>query len=288
MKYKNQKKYYKLKSKIDRLSYEIDLKNVELEYLSETINLEEETLNKKQEEKIKKLESKQQKKSARLEQKKIAKIEHRKLNEPPKLPTLEEVGNSVSHGIGAVFALVAIVLLLLKSTEPLEIVASLVYGMSIFIMMLSSCLYHAFKSRSKVKRVFRRFDYASIYLLIGGTFAPILLVDLSGTLGAVLFGVQWAIIFLGITLTSVFGPGRFKWIHFTLYFTIGWSGILFVPGWIRTNIPLLLFILGGGLVYTLGMIPFAKRGTPAAHFIWHIFVLLGCIVQFLGIYLYIY
>lgn len=212
----------------------------------------------------------------------------RGLSNPPKRPVLEEVGNAVTHGIGAILAIVALVCMLMKSDTPLKVTASWVYGMCMFIMMLMSCLYHSFKSGSKVKRIWRRFDYSSIYLLIGGTFAPLYLVYWGNTLGIVLFIIQWCLIALGITMVCIFGPGRFKWFHYTMYFAIGWSGLIFIPDWIKNNPNLLWMILGGGVVYTLGMIPFAKKSIKSAHFIWHFFVLAGAAVQFLGILLFAY
>ena len=139
----------------------------------------------------------------------------------------------------------------------------------------------------KVKRIWRRFDYSSIYLLIGGTFSPILLIDFyryHPTLSIIWFCLMWAIIITGITMVAIFGPGRLKWLHFPLYFIIGWSALMLVPGWIKYNINFFWFILAGGLVYTFGMIPFVMRGKKAAHFIWHLFVLFGAITHFLGIY----
>lgn len=214
--------------------------------------------------------------------------ENKILNEAPKLMVLEEVGNAVTHGVGAIFAIVAMILMLIKSDSANKICASLIYGISLTFMFLMSCLYHSFRWGRTVKRIWRRFDYSSIYLLIGGTFAPLFLVYWGNTLGIVLTCVQWALIILGITFVGVFGPGKFRWLHFTLYFLIGWSGIIFIPGWIKHNLDLLFYILGGGLIYTIGMIPFAKRGRPAAHFIWHIFVTLGAFVQWLGIYLIVF
>ena len=93
------------------------------------------------------------------------KQELQKLNEPPVLTILEEVGNAITHGVGAVLALVGFILLLLKSDTGMKVMASCFYGISLFILMLMSCLYHSFKSGSKVKRIWRRFDYASIYIL---------------------------------------------------------------------------------------------------------------------------
>ncbi len=209
------------------------------------------------------------------------------LNEPPKLTILEEVGNAVVHGIGAGLAVAGFILLLLKSDTGLKVMASCFYGISLAILMLMSTLYHAFKSGSVVKRLWRRFDYSSIYLLIGGTFAPLYLVYWGNILGIVIFSVQWALIVLGIIILSIFGPGRFKWIHFSLYFIIGWSGLIFIPDWIKNNIPLLWMILFGGVVYTVGMIPFTRE-KKYSHFIWHFFVMIGAILHWFGIYLFVY
>lgn len=211
----------------------------------------------------------------------------RELNEPPQLTALEETGNAVTHGIGAVLALVGFILLLLKSDTGLKIMASCFYGISLFLLMLMSCLYHAFKSGSTVKRLWRRFDYASIYLLIGGTFAPLYLVYWGNTLGIVIFCVQWALILLGIVMLSVFGPGRLKWLHFSLYFVIGWSGLIFIPDWIHNNVPLLWYILIGGIIYTVGMVPFT-RDKKYDHFLWHFFVVIGAVLHWFGIYMFVY
>ena len=209
------------------------------------------------------------------------------LNEPPKLTILEEVGNAVVHGIGAGLAIAGFILLLLKSDTGLKVMASCFYGISLFLLMIMSTLYHAFKSGSKVKRLWRRFDYCSIYLLIGVTFAPLYLVYWGNTLGIIIFSIQWALIVLGIVMISVFGPGRFKWLHFSLYFIIGWSGLVFLPDWFHNNRPLMWMILIGGVVYTVGMIPFTKD-KKYSHFIWHFFVMIGAILHWIGIYYYIY
>ncbi|MCR5350070.1 MAG: hemolysin III family protein [Acholeplasmatales bacterium] len=227
--------------------------------------------------------------------KKLIKQKNKKRNEPPNLPLLEEIGNSVTHGIGTVFGIVSLVLMLVNSHSGRMVMASLVYGISIIVVMLNSTLYHAWKRGSKVKYLWRRFDYTSIYLLVAGTYAPLQLVELSDNcgvdlyLGVIWFCVMWGIVLIGIIFNSIFGPGRIQWLNFPLYFLLGWFGLIYIPIWIKADrIALMLWILFGGLVYTLGMIPFVKRGKRASHFIWHIFVLLGAIVQFIGIFIYIY
>lgn len=226
---------------------------------------------------------------------------YRELNEAPKRSVLEEIGNSVTHGVGAIFAIIALILMIQKSDTPLKLASGIIYGVCMIFMMTMSSLYHAFPYGSTVKRLWRRFDYTSIYLLIGGTFAPLLLVEwqeiynynnfYSNYMGIIVFIVQWVLIATGITLVCIFGPGRIKWVNFPLYFAIGWSGLMFVPGWLwldNSNYSLFFMILGGGIIYTLGMIPFAMNKVKAAHFIWHFFVLFGALVQFLGIYLFVF
>ena len=95
------------------------------------------------------------------------------------------------------------------------------------------------------------------------------------------------VILLGVTAVAVLGPGRWRPLHYTLYFLIGWSGLMLIPDFWQNNRLLLWFILLGGIAYTLGMIPFA-RSTKYDHCVWHLFVLAGAALQWLGIYLCIY
>jgi len=200
---------------------------------------------------------------------------------------LEEVGNAVTHGVGALFAIVALALMLLQSDNTTKVVAAIVYAFGLFVLFSMSCLYHSFRHGSAVKRVFRRFDYSSIYLLIGATFAPILLCYVGGTFGLVFFIIQWAVIATGITFVGVFGPTKLKAMHMILYLVIGWSGLAFLPQMLSNNVGLFAWILGGGVVYSIGIIPYALR-KKCSHFIWHFFVLAGAIVQWVGIYQFIY
>ena len=114
----------------------------------------------------------------------------RKLNEPPKRSVLEEVGNAVTHGVGALFSIAGLVLLILRSDTSLGLFCAIVYGLCLVIMFLMSCLYHSFRWGSGVKRLWRRFDYISIYLLIGGTFTPMWLLFWRGNLGTILCCLQ--------------------------------------------------------------------------------------------------
>lgn len=211
--------------------------------------------------------------------------ERRLRSEPPRRSVLEEVGSSVTHGAGAALSVVALILLLGKASGTAAVFSACVYGGCLLLMFLMSCLYHAFRAGSTVKRIWRRFDYSSIYLLIGGTITPVLLMFVGGTLGIVLCAVMWALIAFGITFVAVFGPMVARGLHFALFFTIGWSAVVFLPKMWATSRTLCWYVLAGGVVYTLGMIPFAKK-VRGSHFIWHFFVLAGALLQFLGIWQY--
>ena len=119
---------------------------------------------------------------------------------PPKRSILEEIGNSITHGVGAIFAIVAFILMLLVSDTKVEYISCVIYFLGLFILFMSSCLYHAFLHGSAVKRLFHRFDYSSIYLLIGATFAPILLCHFGNLFGYVFLGVQWQLLLAELLL----------------------------------------------------------------------------------------
>ena len=206
---------------------------------------------------------------------------------PPRRPILEEIGNSVSHGVGSLFSVAAFILMLRSYSGVRELIGAIVYFFGLFVMFTMSCLYHAFPHGSAVKRLFRRFDYSSIYLLIGATFSPVLLSYIGTTFSLVFFIVQWCVISAGITFIAVFGPTRLRFIHMPLYIMLGWCALLFLPQMMRANPIFALYILLGGVIYSLGIIPFAMKNR-VAHFIWHFFVLAGAVVQWIGIYIYIY
>lgn len=208
--------------------------------------------------------------------------------EPPKRSVLEEIGNSVTHGVGAIFAIVAFILMCVASEGGREYVGAAIYFVGQFVMFTVSCLYHAFRHGSAVKRLFRRFDYSCIYLLIGATFAPILLCYSEAWYNILFLIIQWAIISFGITFIGVFGPNKLRIMHIPLYLLLGWCGVFFIPEMLaRADYTLFGFILGGGVVYSLGIVPFALN-KKAAHFIWHFFVLAGAVIQWVGIYINIY
>lgn len=208
--------------------------------------------------------------------------------DPPKRSVLEEVGNSVTHGLGSVFSIVALILMLISAHTAEQYLSAVIYFSGLFLMFTMSCLYHAFPHGSAVKRLFRRFDYSGIYLLIGATFAPVLITYFNNTFGWIFFAVQWVVIAMGITFVGVFGPTRLRFLHIPLYVILGWSALALLPFMVLGGAAnMATWILLGGVIYTVGIIPFTVK-LKASHFIWHFFVLAGAVVQWVGIYKYIY
>lgn len=194
----------------------------------------------------------------------------------------EEIANSILHGLGAALAVAGLTLLVLraggwlggKGGGTLELVSLTVFAASMFIMFLTSTLYHAIQHK-RAKRIFRILDHAAIYLLIAGTYTPFSLICLRGALGWTYFGLEWALAAAGITLYAT-GLKFIKKIELALYILMGWAVI---AGGRRLYyaIPRLsfIFLIAGGLAYTLGVFWYSRHKLRSAHVIWHFFVLAG-------------
>ncbi|APY09524.1 hemolysin III family protein [Winogradskyella sp. J14-2] len=199
---------------------------------------------------------------------------------------LEEQLNAWSHGIGAVLGIVALVLLIIFSdnqSKPWSLFSVIVYGVSIIILFLSSTLYHAVKGE-RLKHNFRIIDHISIYLLIAGTYTPVLLIALKESYGWTLFWVVWGIAAFGLIL-KLFFTGRFELFSTLLYLVMGWLIIFDFSNLSNAIGPTgILWLFAGGLSYTVGIIFYAVQRIPYNHVIWHLFVLSGAICHFFMIF----
>lgn len=197
----------------------------------------------------------------------------------------EEIANAISHGIGALLSIVGLILMIIKAEGAKEVVGVTIFGASAIVLYTMSTLYHSFKKDTVTKRVFRRFDHSSIYMLIGGTYLPIYLIVLNFPLNIVLISIQWAVIITGVTLkASLFD--KFKKLHFVFYLILGWSGIVVMKPLLEFGVDVFIWIIIGGVCYTIGTI-FYGLNKKYGHFIWHLFVLAGTISHFLAIYLHL-
>ncbi len=196
----------------------------------------------------------------------------------------EEIANSIIAGIGAALSITALVLLIVfaaKHRNPYGVVGFSIYGTALILLYLMSTFYHSFTGK-RVKRVFKVLDHASIYLLIAGTYTPVVLVTMRIAWGWTLLGAIWFMAVIGIILKSFFSE-RFKLFSILLYITMGWLVVLALKPMIQmAPAGLLMWLLIGGICYTLGIIFYAWEKIPFHHTIWHLFVLAGSICHFFG------
>lgn len=202
----------------------------------------------------------------------------------------EELVNAISHGIGFLLSIAALVLCVVFSSihgNPTAVVASSIYGSALIILYLMSTLYHSLKVNN-AKRVFNIMDHCSIFLLIAGSYTPYVLITLKGAVGWTLFGIIWGAAILGIVLNAV-DLNKFKKISMVAYLLMGWAVIFaFKPLCESLSMPGLIFLVLGGLSYTVGAIFYGLgKKKRYMHSVFHFFVLAGSILQFFSIFLYV-
>ena len=208
----------------------------------------------------------------------------------------EEIANAVTHGIGAIFSIVALVLMVVFAAcygNAWQVVSVSIYGSTLIILYTMSTLYHAI-TNEKAKKVLRVFDHASVYLLIAGTYTPFTLVILrqDGAIGWVIFGIVWGIAIIGMALSSLLIGKKLTKLQTLLYILLGWVIIWAFPSILnvmKTNNTLggIYWLLAGGILYTVGTIFYIKKNKKFFHSIWHIFVLLGTVCHFISVMFYI-
>ncbi|MBJ7222646.1 MULTISPECIES: PAQR family membrane homeostasis protein TrhA [unclassified Brenneria] len=202
----------------------------------------------------------------------------------------EEIANSISHGIGLVFGIVGLVLLLVQAVnngaDSVAITSYSLYGGSIILLFLASTLYHAIPS-PRAKPWLKKFDHCAIYVLIAGTYTPFLLVGLDSPLARGLMVVIWSMALAGVIFKLAFAH-RFEVLSLITYLAMGWLSLVVIYQLVMTlSIGGVTLLAIGGVIYTLGVIFYASQRIPYNHAIWHGFVLGGSVCHFLAIYLYV-
>ena len=196
----------------------------------------------------------------------------------------EEIANAVTHGIGALLALAALVVLLVRIPVDSKAITCLsIYGGTLFLLYLISTLYHAL-GVTRAKKVFQVLDHCSVFLLIAGTYTPITLLVLDPVTGWTLFAVVWTAAILGIVLNSI-DMKRFRVFSMICYIGMGWC-VIFAFGPLSGSLSALdlWLLIGGGIAYTVGAVlyGFGKK-VRYIHSLWHLFVLAGSILHFMVI-----
>ena len=208
----------------------------------------------------------------------------------PKYTLGEELISAISHGVGALLGIAALVLCIVKSCNPFDgykLASSIVFGLTVTLLYLMSCLYHSLKV-NKAKRVFRVIDHCTIFLLIAGTYTPYTLVALRGTLGWWIFGVIWGIAVLGIVLNAV-NLKKFAKLSVACYLIMGWIIVFAYQYMVQVMHPTALSLLiWGGIAYTVDAVLYAIGSKKKYfHSVFHFFCLAGTILHFFSIYLYV-
>lgn len=197
----------------------------------------------------------------------------------------EEIANSVSHGIGFVAAAVAtpyLVAAALNRGTTAAVVGVSVFAATMMLMYMTSTLYHAIPG-PRAKKVFRILDHNAIYLLIAGTYTPILLGVLSGAWGWTLFGLVWGLALAGIILKSISGV-KYHGVALAIYVAMGWIVLIAVkPLFAAMPTKGIIWLVAGGLFYTGGILFYRNERMPYAHAIWHLFVIAGTVCHFIAI-----
>ena len=202
----------------------------------------------------------------------------------------EEWFNTISHGIAALASTVGFVLLVMlgnSSELRFTLFSAIVFGVSLVLLYTFSTIYHGARNE-KTKKVFQILDHCGIYLLIAGTYTPVLLVSIGGTTGWVIFGVQWAVAFIGLVI-KIFYTGKFDLISTLMYAVMGW---MIVIRWqdLVDAIPsaALTLLLAGGISYTVGIVFYLiDTRIKFSHFIWHLFVMAGSLFHYMMIVKYV-
>ncbi|MDW0113740.1 PAQR family membrane homeostasis protein TrhA [Sporosarcina saromensis] len=200
----------------------------------------------------------------------------------------EELWNAITHGIGFVLSIPALVLLVLAGIRhgtAIAIVSFTLFGVSMLLLFLMSTLLHSMPI--KLKKLFSIFDHSAIYLLIAGTYTPFLLVTIKGALGWTLFGIIWGLAIIGI-LFKVFFIHKYEVVSLLFYIVMGWL-IIFAIKPLYMHLPTegLILLVAGGVLYTFGSVFYAWRKIPYNHAIWHVFVLAGSTAMYFSVLLYV-
>lgn len=201
----------------------------------------------------------------------------------------EEIANAVSHGIGALLAIVGTVILIIYAaynSSVSGIISASVYGFSLIFLYLMSTLYHAL-TNDNAKKIFQILDHCSIFLLILGSYVPICLVLLPPQIGWHLLGINLLLTIVGITLNAI-SLDKWNKLSLIMYVLMGWSVAIALPYlWRMLPVDGLTLLVSGGLAYTVGILFYVDRKHKFMHSVWHLFVLAGSTLHYFFVLYYV-
>ena len=199
----------------------------------------------------------------------------------------EELANGITHGLGIIAGILALIFSINKGWGHLtiiELTGVIIYCSSIILLFLCSTLYHSV-SDPQLKHRLKIADHCAIYLLIAGTYTPLMLIEFGGDKALMILIAIWAIALGGVLFKTLF-IHRFKVFSLVLYLTMGWLSMVILEDLLAAMTPLgFTLLLVGGLFYSVGVIFYVIKRIPYNHAIWHLFVLAGALSHFLCVYL---
>ena len=201
----------------------------------------------------------------------------------------EEIVNAVSHGLAALLSVAGLTLLVTLAwiqTDMVKIISFSIYGASLVLLFSASTLYHALL-HEKAKRVFKLLDHCAIYLLIAGTYTPLMLVTLTDDIGPLMLAIIWGLAILGIAFKVKFG-NKYKKLSLSTYLGLGLISLTFIH---KLNAKLayegIILLALGGVIYGLGTIFYVRKDKQYSHAIWHLFVFLAALCHFFMMFFYV-
>lgn len=203
-----------------------------------------------------------------------------------------ELYSAISHSVGALLGIAGLVLMIIRVDNNLSIIASIIYGVGIILLYSSSSIYHFFPS-GRVKKFFRKLDHMSIYIFIAATYTPLCICALPKSIGISILSIIWFCALFGV-ISNISSTHKNRVLASIIYVLMGWIIIFaFKPLISIFSINILIWLLGGGIFYTIGAFLYAfgkkynKRTEQFTHDIFHIFVLIGSFCHFWFIYNYV-
>lgn len=201
----------------------------------------------------------------------------------------EEIANAISHGLAAMLSVAGLTLLVtlaLQQGDMTKVISFAIYGTSLTLLFTASTLYHSLVNE-QAKRIFKLLDHCAIYLLIAGSYTPLMLITLGDQLGLAMLGIIWGVAVLGIIFKIKFG-NKYKKLSLSTYLGMGFISLTIFK---ELNEKLasegMALLALGGLIYALGTLFYIRKDKAYSHAIWHIFVLAAAICHFFMMLFYV-
>jgi hemolysin III len=199
--------------------------------------------------------------------------------ETKKYTTGEEVANAVTHTIGALMAIYGMMILTVNSKNAIQAISANIFGATLLLLFTSSVCYHS-TTNQKLKKVFQKIDHSAIYMLIAGTYTPVLILTVKFPLSLALISMIWGLAIMGIVFSCI--TLKSKALSTGLYLIMGWLSVFFIYNvWVASHLSVWL-MLGGGLFYSIGC-AFYLMKVRYMHSVWHLFVLSGAAMHYFAI-----